>query len=210
MKLRAWEIMSLFRIDNKILSTQKCYRAMLWALCTPGSLQKMDFAENDRGLVSGLPMPVALMSRTLLDEQVSVAAFDIDSDSWLDEIIAATGARKAGIDEADYILASSVPRLVELRSVKQGTLLSPEDGATLIIWLSDVIEGDSGTIEISGPGVEDSATLYVSPAMFSLMKHRTAIQFEYPLGFDLFAIGSDGYLLGLPRTSSVKVVTEKG
>ncbi|MBW2020528.1 MAG: phosphonate C-P lyase system protein PhnH [Deltaproteobacteria bacterium] len=184
--------MSLFRIDNKILSTQKCYRAMLWALCTPGSLQKMDFAENDRGLVSGLPMPVALMSRTLLDEQVSVAAFDIDSDSWLDEIIAATGARKAGIDEADYILASSVPRLVELRSVKQGTLLSPEE------------------IEISGPGVEDSATLYVSPAMFSLMKHRTAIQFEYPLGFDLFAIGSDGYLLGLPRTSSVKVVTEKG
>lgn len=202
--------MSLFRIDNKILSTQKCYRAMLWALCMPGSLQKMDFAENDRGLFSGVPMPVALMSRTLLDKQVLVAASGIESDSWLDEIIAATGARKAGIDEADYIIASSVPELAELRSVKQGTLLSPEDGATLIIWLSDVIGGDAGTIEISGPGVENLASLRVSSAMISLIKHRCAIEFEYPLGFDLFAIGSGGFLIGLPRTSSVKIISEKG
>ncbi|RLB88386.1 MAG: hypothetical protein DRH50_15305, partial [Deltaproteobacteria bacterium] len=77
MKLRAWEIMSLFRIVNKILSTQKCSRAMLWALCMPGSLQKMDFTENDRGLFSGVPMPVALMSRTILDKQVLVAASGI-------------------------------------------------------------------------------------------------------------------------------------
>ena len=202
--------MSLFRIDNKILSTQKCYRAMLWALCMPGSLQKMDFAENDRGLVSGLPMPVALMSRTLLDEQVSVATAGIESDSWLDEIITATGARKAGIDEADYIIASSVPELAELRSVKQGTLLSPEDGATLIIWLDEKIEGTAGTVEISGPGVEDSATLYISSAMFSLLKHRAAIEFEYPLGFDLFAIGSDSFLMGLPRTSLVNPVRNAG
>jgi len=201
--------MSLFRMDNEMLSTQKCYRAMLSALCMPGSLQKIDFAENETDFMFEVPPPVALMSRTLLDEQVSVAASGIESKLWLDEIITVTGARKASMDEADYIIASSVPQLAELRSVKQGTLLFPEDGATLIVWLDEEIKGTAGKVEISGPGVKNSATLHISSAMFSLLKRRGTIEFEYPLGFDLFAIGSKGFLMGLPRTSSVKIISEK-
>lgn len=202
--------MSLFRIDSKILSTQKCYRVMLWALSMPGSLQKVDFEKNETDILSRVPRPVALMSRTLLDEQVPVAAFGNDSGLWLEEIIAATGACEAGVNKADYVIASSVLGLAEMRSVKQGTLLSPEDGATLIIWLDEEIEGTAGTVEISGPGIEDAASICVGSAMISLIKHRCAIEFEYPLGFDLFAVGSEGHLLGLPRTSSVKIVSNKG
>jgi len=202
--------MSLFRTDDKIFGTQKCYRTMLSALCTPGSPRKMDIAGNERGLISGVPSHVALISLTLLDEQVSVAAFGTGYGSWLEEIISATGAREASVSEADYIIASSVPKLKDLRSVKQGTLLSPEQGATLIIRLDEKIEGKAGTLEIRGPGIEDVTLLKAGPAVFSLMKHRSALEFEYPLGFDLFLVDSKGNLLGLPRTSSVKTISKKG
>jgi len=199
----------LFRINDKILGTQKCYRTMLKALCTPGSPQKMDLAGGERGLISGVPSHVALISLTLLDEQVSVAAFGFGYDSWLEEIISATGARKACAPEADYVIASSVPSFTELCSVKQGTLLCPEQGATLIIRLDERIEGKAGTMEVRGPGVEDAARLKLGPAALSLMRHRSALEFEFPLGFDLFLVDPRGTLLGIPRTSSV-TISKKG
>jgi alpha-D-ribose 1-methylphosphonate 5-triphosphate synthase subunit PhnH len=140
---------------------------------------------------------------TLLDEQASLAVYGADAPGWAEEIGDITGVRLTTVETADYWLCSGVPPVEMLAALKQGSLLAPEEGATALVWLGSPIPGQAGRARISGPGVASTACLAVSSPLLQTIEHRLAVPFEYPMGFDLFIVDSEGRVLGLPRTSNV-------
>ena len=202
--------MALFRLDNLTLITQKCYRSMLFSLSRPGTVCQLDLPFGETFSHLSLPPPLSAIAYTILDEQVTIAPCNREADRWVGELVSCTGARKVPLEQADYVLAVSVPETSHLKSMKQGTLFDPEDAATLVIWLAQEISGTAGTVRISGPGVETSVLLTVSNGMLSLITRRLSVRFEYPMGFEIFVVGADGGLLGLPRTSKLEIVKESG
>jgi alpha-D-ribose 1-methylphosphonate 5-triphosphate synthase subunit PhnH len=119
-----------------------------------------------------------------------------------------TGAPSVPPEEADYVLCASIPGFDHMRALKTGDLLRPEDSATLLIWLGSEISGKRGVVRLSGPGVDSSYLLHVSDPLLQLIKTRGVFHFEYPMGFELFVVGVDGSLLGVPRTTSLQIIAE--
>jgi alpha-D-ribose 1-methylphosphonate 5-triphosphate synthase subunit PhnH len=94
--------------------------------------------------------------------------------------------------------------LSQIRLIKQGTLLAPEDGATLLVWSDQEISGAAGPVGIVGPGIESSVSIQVSDTLLGLFKRRLAVHFEYPMGFEVFVVSPEG-VLGIPRTSTLEI-----
>jgi phosphonate C-P lyase system protein PhnH len=179
---------------------------MLQAISTPGIPRRLEVSEEMGTLFTGMPTFIGALALTLLDAQVQVAACGNHAESWVRELCSVTGGRGTAVEEADYVFSDTGPSPRDLRRFKQGDLIRPEDGATVFVWLNDLIQGDTGEVRMAGPGISSSRSLRVSGPMLSLAARRADVRFEYPMGFDLFAVGSDGNLLGLPRTASVELL----
>ena len=195
--------MSLFRLDEQTELTQRCYRDILQALSRPGSIVRTRPAPGSAFSHLDIPAHLAAVCHTLLDEQVTASHCGPKAEAWLEEVVRSTGVRKVPLEEADYVLCDSVPELERMRSIKKGTLLTPEDGAMLFVLLNDDPTGTGGTLRFSGPGVESFTDLPSGEGLVRLMQRRASVGFEYPMGFDILVLGADGDMLGAPRTSEV-------
>ncbi|MEM9160580.1 MAG: phosphonate C-P lyase system protein PhnH, partial [Verrucomicrobiota bacterium] len=96
---------------------------------------------------------------------------------------------------------------------KEGVLTYPELSATFILQvtgLSSSPEAGMVGIDITGPGVKESATVYVgglNPGWVDSLMEKNS---EFPLGVDaiLVADSANGTpeVMCLPRTSSLKII----
>ena len=201
--------MALYRFDDVTRITQQCFKAMLLALARPGTTHPLDEPPGTAFSHLSLPPPLCAVAHTILDEQVTLAPCSSNAEAWVEELVASTGSRRAPLAEADYVLDTSVPTLSQIRRIKQGTLLAPEDGAMLLVWSDQRIAGTAGTVRIAGPGIESSVLCQVSDTLLRLFKRRMAVHFEYPMGFDIFAVSPEG-ILGIPRTSTLEIPPDAG
>ncbi len=195
--------MSFFRSDPLTFLAQETYRSLLAALARPGSIHQLNLTMPGGFLAGQTPQPLLAAAFALLDEQVRVASWGAEAARWATEVADRTGARIDTPEDADFVLCSVAPTLPMLGTVRRGSPLSPEDGSTLLIWIDAPLEGSVGTAQLSGPGLPSPKRLATSGPLLGFLRHRTAIAFEYPMGFDAFLFGSDGGVMGLPRTTSV-------
>ncbi|MEW5838590.1 MAG: phosphonate C-P lyase system protein PhnH [Pseudomonadota bacterium] len=163
-------------------------------------------AQSYPGLAAALPQAVdgkdahrALLS-ALLDAEVSLA----DPENLLS---AETDwpfleARRASVEQADFILAEGArPRLLAPRL---GTLSEPEQSATLVLRLADAENAMQTRLHLSGPGIREPRTVAVNGLHPEWIKQRNDWVASFPLGVDLFLVGSFG-VIALPRTTHVGV-----
>jgi alpha-D-ribose 1-methylphosphonate 5-triphosphate synthase subunit PhnH len=201
--------MALFRSDDVTRITQHCFKTLLLALSRPGTIHPLNQPLESAFSHLSLPSSLSAVAHTILDEQVTLAPCSPDGEAWVEELASSTGTRRAPLAEADYVLGKSVPTLSKIRLIKQGTLLAPEDGATLLLWCDQEISGSAGTVRIAGPGIESSLLFRASGTLIRLFKKRMTVPFEYPMGFDIFVISAEG-ILGLPRTSTLEIPPDAG
>lgn len=91
-----------------------------------------------------------------------------------------------------------------------GSLPSPEQGATLIISVNSLSNGDEQrglTLRVVGPGVDGEITLYVEGLDVQWLSLHQAQQAHFPMGLD-FVLVSDTQLVALPRTAKITWQTE--
>ncbi|NTW37311.1 MAG: phosphonate C-P lyase system protein PhnH [Syntrophobacteraceae bacterium] len=202
--------MSLFRLDRQTLLTQQCYRQLLQALSRPGTLCMLPaggMPDFERG---SIPTAIALVMQTLCDERVTVGPCGTTAASWVADLTLYTGVRQAPVGCADYIVSDGVPTREILQTLKQGSLEAPEDSALVLVWLGSEIMGRDGVLDIRGPGVKDSTRVRVGRSLLQFAETRGSIPFEYPMGLDFLIIGKHGEILGLPRTSTLRVLMQGG
>ncbi len=164
--------------------TNATYAALMWALSRPG-------------LVRDLPgTGQAQIAEALIDRECAVHC----NDPELAAHCARAGAQLVAPAEADHVFLDGAvtPGLVE--SLRCGSDLYPEDGATLIVD-ADLTSG--APLRLTGPGIDGALTVTVGglPDGFWADRARAA---RYPMGFELFLL--DGArVMGLPRSTKVEV-----
>ncbi len=179
--------------------SQRLFRLAMDALARPG-----------KGVVFGpvRPSPFGPAShgfallRVLADREVSIALYGSDPEGVRlagDE----TGSRVVGLNEADYVFATSDPGATA-SELKRGLPETPEDGATLVVSVDSVAGGDL-VLGLRGPGIDGERVVRVAGISTALIDARNGACAAYPLGIDLFLVDREGACVGLPRTTVVRI-----
>lgn len=173
-------------------ANRNTFLALMWALSYPGRIYTLTDAPS-RSFVS--------IASALLDLETSFYT----PDPALEMTLRQTTARPATIATAAYIFFSSVTEsdLTLFEQASVGDMLFPDKAATLILGCTF---GSGPLLALSGPGVNDIATVHVSglPPGFWALRERMR---RYPLGWDIFLVaGAD--LIGIPRSSAVEIIQQ--
>ncbi|MCC6574936.1 MAG: phosphonate C-P lyase system protein PhnH [Planctomycetes bacterium] len=170
---------------------QQAYRRLLQAMSRPGSVQTLP----------GTSAWLCVLA-TLCDATVSLADIHerLGAADW-----PFLQARRANPAQADFVLADGALEPPAGLAPRLGILASPETGATVVLICPSV--GDKGLLlELSGPGIESTARLRLAVAQQWLAR-REQWNAAFPLGVD-FIIADESRLVGLPRTTKVKVIED--
>ncbi len=169
--------------------TRETFLALMWALSYPGRLYDVPDAGD----------PFALIAETLLDLETSY----FTPDAALQPVLAHSGARSLPVETAAYhfypaLLSLHLPTL---RQASVGTMLYPDEGATLVIG---AVLGEGAEFVLQGPGVNGQQSLQVDglPDAFWELRETAC---RYPLGWDIYLL--DGRrVVGLPRSTRIERV----
>ncbi|MFW2544842.1 phosphonate C-P lyase system protein PhnH [Primorskyibacter sp. 2E107] len=161
------------------------FEALMWALSRPG-------------LSRDLPQPRhRALVEALIDRECAVNCDDPD----LARSAAGLGAALVAREAADHVFADRLDSAAVLRTLRQGSDLHPEDGATLVL---EATLGRGQRLRMTGPGVDGAVEIAVGGLPDGFWQERTRVM-RYPMGFDLF-LTSGARVLGVPRSTAVEVV----
>lgn len=180
------------------------FRILLKALSFPGRKYQLEA----RSLF--YTFPVQAVAECLMDHEVSFSVTGPGAgDDFHQAISASTGARSVLVPEADFIFIVGMSSQGEACRAKRGTAEFPDRGATLI-YTVDTTAVDAAErlqVRLRGPGIAEANG--IAPEMRGLALTEYAelqrINEEYPLGVDVFIIAESGEVMGLPRSTRIKV-----
>lgn len=178
--------------------TQKHYRELVDLFSRPGEVRISTF---DIPNFTNFPDAALATVLTLFDNEITFYTQD-QTDSG--EFQTLTGGQfSEELSEADYVVVKE-HELTEdvMRSLKIGTLGSPEKSATLIIEVDSIGEGHKYSLR--GPGIRtvNEIEMTFDPKW---MIHRTELCSEFPLGIDMILIDRHNQLTVIPRTTITEV-----
>lgn len=179
---------------DSVADSQAVFRAVLDAMSRPGTVHA----------VQALAEPPAPLHRATAAVLLTLA--DADTPVWLDSAAAAArawvafhcGAPASGLADAAFAIALQP---VDMAGLHAGTDEAPERGATLVLQVAALGEGQAWLL--SGPGVQHEAALRVDglPDGFADAWARNAALF--PRGVDVVLCAGDR-LAALPRTVALR------
>ena len=169
---------------------RQTFLALMWSLSYPGKIYELPDNIN----------PFHAIADTLLDIETSFYT----ADAHFVDYFRRNGARPLTPDHSAYHLYSTLTEDL-LDTVKQatiGTLMFPDEGATLIIGATI---GSGQTLTLAGPGIppDEKQQIQVDnvPAKFWALREKAI---NYPRGWDVYLV--DGQqVIGLPRTTLISV-----
>lgn len=113
------------------------------------------------------------------------------------------GSPLAPQEQADYLFLDT-PLFETVAAAKIGTSENPEESATLIFsYTRDQLRSGTAAV-LEGPGISGRSAVEL-PVDSIFLQELSRKNSDFPLGVDLFFIGSDDSLIGLPRTTRIEV-----
>ncbi|MEL6307200.1 MAG: phosphonate C-P lyase system protein PhnH [Chloroflexota bacterium] len=171
--------------------THDTFSVLMWSLSYPGRVYTLPHTPESA---------FHAIAETLLDIETS---FFTPDDAMMTTYMA-NGARPLGADRAAYHFYSAldIPDLDSVQVASIGTLMYPDQSATLIIGATI---GAGQRLTFTGPGIKPQTPATISidgipPAFWEL--RQKAIR--YPRGWDVYFVDSK-CVIGLPRTTVVHV-----
>ena len=186
---------------DSVHDIQATFRHLLDAFTFPGKL--VDLSQPASRLVPLLPThfaPVSLFlaAATLIDNETTYWADDPEVARFLVEWSSTSPSETA---KSAYLVVSNFrdEGLAScLSKAHTGTLLDPHLGATVLVGVPNLDEGEPVTL--SGPGLERPLTCRL-PAGERWLTMRNDRVSEFPLGIDLAFFDHLGRVVALPRTT---------
>ncbi|NHN34167.1 phosphonate C-P lyase system protein PhnH [Paenibacillus agricola] len=196
---------------DRVHDTQFIYRQLLDAFARPGQISSIALNSTKLSSLSPLQAMVTCFAMTLFDGEVSISIEMEDKQELEAYVRQQTFSRIGPASEADYVIAKGSmgeDQIYDLLSkLKNGTLIRPEDGATVFIHVDgmDANKGTEGNCwTLTGPGIQDVGTLCVQGLPKAWIDERTKLNAEYPLGIDMVLFTESGQLTALPRTTIMR------
>lgn len=174
------------------LDVQACFRALLTAFSTPGSIVALPVPLTPPAGLSGA---CAALLLTLTDAQTNVALPELSpARDWL---LFHSGPNLVQAVDAEFCVATQRPPLSSLR---QGSDEAPEDGATLILDLPRLTGERS--FRLSGPGLKEPVSVAMNLDAHFIAEWQAQCR-TAPRGVDvLLCAGNE--VLALPRSLHIE------
>ncbi|MCX7739437.1 MAG: phosphonate C-P lyase system protein PhnH [Meiothermus sp.] len=168
---------------------QAVFRALLRAMSRPG--QGYRLAPSGEAALKAI-------GQALLDLETRFYTPDPGLRARLSQL----GARAVGPGEADYLFFTELgePAWADLEQAPIGSLLHPEEGATVVALSGPAPEA---VLRLAGPGLP-APTLFESglPARFWALRNQRV---RFPLGWDVLLLEASGLCRAVPRSTLVEV-----
>jgi alpha-D-ribose 1-methylphosphonate 5-triphosphate synthase subunit PhnH len=215
--------------DAQVLYSAQTFRLLLDTLARPGKISQLGYPQflgtvpsystQSANGEQGINFYALGALLTLLDRETS---FIIGANGqWLaaeNDVVRWTLLRSstnyAEAGEAAFALLCDSGSGALVRHLNMGTLLEPEMSATVFYCVEMIAEAgqdardqaSGATLELRGPGIEESRRVYVSGPQRADWDAMLATRRGYPLGIDSYLIDRDGRCIGLPRTTKIGFV----
>jgi alpha-D-ribose 1-methylphosphonate 5-triphosphate synthase subunit PhnH len=187
-------------------ASQAVFRVLLDALARPGRVLALPApdAGPDPGIGPGVGPGIVPLALAVIGTPVAV----LGDPGWHDRICRATGATAAAAPDASLLAVYGTADPADIRRLRRGSALAPEDGAKVGLACRRLTEGGPGevTLELAGPGVPGARRLGVDgigPAVFEALAEANA---QFPAGIDVWLVDDRGRVAGLPRSTTEAVV----
>lgn len=181
--------------------SQSVFRTLLDSFSQPGTVFHLPAT-----LVRQIP-PVEIPLLALLGYNTPFSM--VDSNTNREQLIArATSGQVVSPSEAAYIAVCNPQNPLLPLGFPIGTAMRPDFAAQVAVQISGVFSAGSpqtSIFNISGPGVESINHVVCSgsqPGEFDFLTRR---QWSVPCGVDMWLVGVDGSVIGVPRTSSIEI-----
>ncbi len=203
---------------DEVREAQVVFRKVLDAMAWPGKVIALPRATVRPP--QPWPASVVQVARTLLDNKVTFAVHGENSEALSRYLTVNTGSAQAPANEAGFVFAQPTIDGLAIWNLNAGTLLSPDDSATLVLacrTLSDPehspalraagpdesTDRDSVPVAIClrGRGIRGQRTIVVDQRACRVLQELAAMEHEYPLGIDVILADEAGHVAGLPRTT---------
>jgi len=161
------------------------FEALIWSLSRPGHIRSLPDASE------------GVIIEALLDRECHVFC----ADPLLMPKVMESGAMIANIDKADHVFLGALTDLDPLKSLRMGSDLYPDEGATLVVR---AILGEGPVLRLKGPGIETTEMVQIAGLPDGFWTLRRDL-IRYPMGFDVFFVDGDK-VMGLPRSTEVEVL----
>ena len=180
---------------DPVRNAQSCFRAVLAAMASPGSVHSVSPAVTPPAPLSVAAASVLL---TLVDGETAVYISDnfVDSADWLRFHCGCTPTEDRLA--ARFLLASELP---DFEQISAGSDEAPETSATIILQVASLASGRAYTL--SGPGLQRTATLLVTGLPDDFAARWAANSKLFPRGVDLI-LCADSTIVALPRSVAVR------
>jgi alpha-D-ribose 1-methylphosphonate 5-triphosphate synthase subunit PhnH len=201
--------------QNPVSFSAKAFRLILDSMARPGKINRLELPElGQYPPVNPYATGVLL---TLLDSEVSFAiavhgqwlAAKHPTVEWFKLRSGAQAVEAAKAHFALFCDGNSQGKLLELN---RGTLLEPENSATVIYCVEKLTAFDappnSLSLKLNGAGIEGTKLLAVQGLAQSELELFRQTRQAYPLGIDVYLIDQTGGCVGLPRTTKISLNTE--
>jgi len=183
--------------DDPVDRAQCVYRALLNAMARPGAIVSLD---------TGL-RPVGVLGSASLG--AAIALLDGDTPLWLDTNADCPAVRDnlrfhcgcpvvADPGDAAFALVARPAEMPPLSAFPPGDDAWPDRSATLILQVEGFDDGDR--LALTGPGIEDRASLAVVGLARDFAAQWAANGALYPAGVDLI-LTAGGRAAALPRST---------
>ncbi|WP_127578974.1 phosphonate C-P lyase system protein PhnH [Paenibacillus koleovorans] len=139
---------------DRVHDTQFIYRQLLEAMSRPGEISSLEKASSKLPADSPLPAMIACLAWTLLDGEVGFAVelkLGPGKAELEEHIRRQMFSRIQSVSQAEYLFVSgseSEERIRQLMgAVKRGSLIRPEDGATLFVLVEELASAGGEEVE---------------------------------------------------------------
>lgn len=186
---------------------QRAFRQVLEVFARPGTVGQVD-AFPKSGKTAPVPGCFETAVRLFVDQAVTFCSAGPASQDVARWLTVQTHAKQAHAQGADFVLAPVASDAVHAEAIAQakpGTLEEPERGATVVLLVDSISTApakDLTCFELSGPGIEKTAELYVSQAEWAHARAERAD--EYPCGIEILLVDGEGNVAALPRTTRIE------
>jgi alpha-D-ribose 1-methylphosphonate 5-triphosphate synthase subunit PhnH len=175
---------------DPVLDGQAAFRAVLDAMSRPGRIRRAGSALRPPAPLSQAAAAVLL---TLADADTGFAHdAGSDAESWLRFHC---GMKLVPQADATFVLAAGTAP--PLTALAQGSEEEPQGGATLVIQVAGLVEGEGW--RLTGPGIEAEHRLRVDGAPAGFVAAWAANRAGFPCGVDVVLCAGDR-LAALPRS----------
>ena len=189
-------------VIDLVHDTQEVFRTILHCMSRPGTIKNIDGIGKRMEQLEKCYQATFLTAMTVLDAEVNFHIIGKNA-AVMEELFAAyTLSTATDLGQADYIfiLQDAQPEMIHevFMRAKKGTLLNPQQSATII--METVKLSNNSPLTVRGPGIETMENVHIAESELWRFERAEANQ-EYPLGVDMILIDDRSNMMCLPRTT---------